>query len=148
MMRRYELKAQGKLPVCAMERVPDAYVHNATLSDDVIVLQTQLKDAQATSAKVSTTWDTFRKERDFHRMHHKRVTQEKSRLIKDIKLLKDHYKKYEPTIKALKRKYEAAMKEKTLVSMDREKLKDRVAALKTELARWNPEMDTIKGAVR
>lgn len=30
----------------------------------------------------------FRKERDFHRMHHKRVVQEKNRLIIDIKRLK------------------------------------------------------------
>lgn len=30
----------------------------------------------------------FRKERDFHRMHHKRVVQEKNRLITDIKRLK------------------------------------------------------------
>ena len=31
---------------------------------------------------------SFRKERDFHRMHHKRVAQEKNRLITDIKRLK------------------------------------------------------------
>jgi hypothetical protein len=34
------------------------------------------------------TWDAFRKERDLHRMHHKRVAQEKNRLITDIRRLK------------------------------------------------------------
>lgn len=30
----------------------------------------------------------LRKERDYHRMHHKRVVQEKNRLISDVKRLK------------------------------------------------------------
>ena len=42
--------------------------------------------------------DKFRKERDFHRMHHKRVVQEKTKLMNDIKLLRNHMKTYEPAI--------------------------------------------------
>ena len=41
--------------------------------------------------QASATWDKFRKERDFHRMHHKRVAQEKNRLISDLQRLKKHY---------------------------------------------------------
>jgi hypothetical protein len=93
-------------------------------------------------------------------MHHKRVVQEKNRLITDIKRLKArgrrgrgrqsrddaspatrrdtrgpspvpapppppvqaHYSKYEPTILELKRKYEAAMKEKMLAGLERDKM--------------------------
>jgi len=42
-------------------------------------------------AQASATWDKFRKERDFHRMHHKRVAQEKNKLIHDMQILKKHY---------------------------------------------------------
>lgn len=59
----------------AADRVPDAYMHNAKLSDEVISLRKQLAKANSIAAKASSTWDTFRKERDFHRMHHKRVVQ-------------------------------------------------------------------------
>ena len=41
--------------------------------------------------QASATWDKFRKERDFHRMHHKRVAQEKNKLIHDMQILKKHY---------------------------------------------------------
>ena len=41
--------------------------------------------------QASATWDKFRKERDFHRMHHKRVAQEKNKLIQDMQILKKHY---------------------------------------------------------
>jgi hypothetical protein len=48
----------------------------------------------------------LRKERDYHRMHHKRVVQEKNKLIDDIKRLKRHYAQFEPTLQSLKTKYE------------------------------------------
>ncbi len=39
---------------------------------------------------------------------------------------KAHYSKYEPTILELKRKYEAAMKEKMLAGLDRDKMAAKV----------------------
>jgi sperm-associated antigen 16 protein len=72
---RYDLKSTGKLQAVATDRVPDAYIHNAKLSDEIISLQKRLTKADSIAAKASSTWDTFRKERDFHRMHHKRVVQ-------------------------------------------------------------------------
>merc|ERR1719265_1158143 len=65
--------------------------------------------------------DKFRKERDFHRMHHRRVVQEKNRLIIDLKRLKRHYEQYEPTLTELRHKYEVAMKEKMLMSLERDR---------------------------
>lgn len=43
--------------------------------------------------KAKETYVKLRKERDFHRMHHKRVVQEKNKLINDIKryLSVSHY---------------------------------------------------------
>lgn len=38
--------------------------------------------------KAKSTWDKLRKERDFHRMHHRRVVQEKNALLVDMKRLK------------------------------------------------------------
>lgn len=38
---------------------------------------------QAIAERAQGTWDKFRKERDFHRMHHKRVVQVKNALCSD-----------------------------------------------------------------
>ena len=62
-------------------------------------------------------------------MHHKRVVQEKNKLIHDIKRLKKHYETYDPTLKQLQHKYEAAMKEKMLVKLERDKLSVRLEKL-------------------
>jgi hypothetical protein len=61
-------------------------------------LRHDLEASKSITAKATSTWDKFRKERDFHRMHHKRVGQEKNKLLTDIKRLRKHYSQYEPTI--------------------------------------------------
>lgn len=58
------------------------------LEDELAGMRQELAAAREVAARASSTWDKFRKERDFHRMHHKRVAQEKNRLISDIKRLK------------------------------------------------------------
>lgn len=58
------------------------------LEDELSSMRQELAAAREIAAHASSTWDKFRKERDFHRMHHKRVAQEKNRLISDIKRLK------------------------------------------------------------
>lgn len=64
--------------------------HNLTqaLEEEVAALRSELNEAHGVASRASATWDSFRKERDFHRMHHKRVAQEKNKLITDIKRLK------------------------------------------------------------
>ena len=59
-------------------------------------------------------------------MHHKRVVQEKNKLLNDIKRLKEHYKSYEPNFKQLQHKYEVVMKEKMLTRLEKDKLVGKV----------------------
>lgn len=116
----YELKAMGRLEGNLL--VPDIYQRNADLEEEIAALRRELNGAKSIASQATATWDKFRKERDFHRMHHKRVAQEKNKLLLDIKRLKEHFAKYEPTILELKKKYETAMKEKMLISIERDKV--------------------------
>lgn len=86
---------------------------------------------QRIAGRAHETWDKFRKERDFHRMHHKRTVQEKHAMLKDIKRLKKHCNLYEPTIQELRHKYEAAMKEKMLLKLERDRLFSKVLSVPT-----------------
>lgn len=131
---RYAKKASG---VGAedddFEPVPDLYVRNQKLSEQVGALRLELRKNQEIAAKAQGTWDKFRKERDFHRMHHKRVMQEKNRLIVDIKRLKKHYSTFEPALEELRLKYESAMKEKMLMRLERDRVAARVEALEAQV---------------
>lgn len=84
-------------------------------------------------SKAKDTYVRLRKERDYHRMHHKRVVQEKNRLITDLRRLRDHYACYEPALRTLKTKYETAMKEKMLTKLERDRVLGEVQGLKSAL---------------
>jgi sperm-associated antigen 16 protein len=70
----------------------------------------------------------MKKERDYHRMHHNRVAQEKNKLINDIKRLKNHYENYDSLLKTMKEKFDCALRDKVVNQLERDKV---VAELKS-----------------
>merc|ERR1719156_68663 len=99
----------------------------------VVLSRQELEKARMVADKAKQTWDKFRKERDFHRMHHRRVVQEKNRLIVDLKRVKRHYEQYEPTLTELRHKYEVAMKEKMLMRLERDRFVSKAETLQKQL---------------
>lgn len=130
----YALQQEGKLKEEDVGAVPDVYLRNQYLRDEVKTMKEKVEKMEAIANKARATWDKFRKERDFHKMHHKRVVQEKNKLITDLKRLKNHYTDYEPTLAAMRKKYEAAMKEKMMMKLERDRLKAKVAALELQVS--------------
>ncbi|CAM9345860.1 unnamed protein product, partial [Choristocarpus tenellus] len=135
----YELQAKGRLSEEYTTKVPDIYLRNQELDEQVVALRQQLSKMQEIATRAQGTWDKFRKERDFHRMHHKRVVQEKQKLILDLKRLKKSFKAYEPTLKELERKYQVAMKEKMLTKLERDRIKARMEAMDSQMKHMQEE---------
>lgn len=129
----YELQSKGRLPSELSTPVPDIYLRNEDLDQQARQLREQVEKMKQVAGRAQATWDKFRKERDFHRMHHQRVVQEKNKLIDDIRRLRNHMKSYEPAIEELKRRHEAAIKEKMLIRLERDRLKARVKALEEQV---------------
>ena len=82
------------------------YQRNQELDNTVKSLRAELDKAKEIAHKARSTWDKFRKERDFHRMNHRRVVQEKSKLVNDLRRLRGHLDTYEPTLQGLEEKYQ------------------------------------------
>ena len=129
----YEAQQQERLAPEDMSIVPDVYQQNQEFAEALAKLRVDVENYKDIAGKARATYDKLRKERDFHRMHHKRVVQEKNKLIGDIKKLKKHYESYEPTLKQLQHKYEIAMKEKMLTKLERDRLASKVSALEGQL---------------
>jgi len=125
----YEMQSKGKLSPELTTAVPDIYLRNEELQHETRILREQVDKMRVVAARAESTWDKFRKERDFHRMHHKRVVQEKNKLVDDLRRLRNHLRSYEPTIEELKKRHESAMKEKMMVKLERDRLKSRVKVL-------------------
>ena len=100
----YRLSGEGKISEANLGTVPDIYLRNQQLDDELRNMRSELARMQEVAHQAKSTWDKFRKERDFHKMHHKRVVQEKNKLIVDLKRLKNHYANYEPMLQMLRTK--------------------------------------------
>jgi len=129
----YELAEHGKLNEEDIGVVSDIYQRNENLDDQVKTLREEVTKSRTIAEKARGTWDKFRKERDFHRMHHRRVVQEKNVLIRDMKRLKKHYSTFEPALKAMREKYEGAMKDKMLMKLERDRMAGRTETVEAQL---------------
>jgi len=130
----YEFKEKGMLKEEDTSNVPDVYIRNRQLDELVNHLKDELQSFKNAAQKAKDTHLKLRKERDFHRMHHKRVVQEKDKLLNEIKRMKQHYENYEPTLKALRQKYETAMKEKMLTKLERDRALAQIEGIQTSQA--------------
>ncbi|XP_060604185.1 LOW QUALITY PROTEIN: sperm-associated antigen 16 protein-like [Ruditapes philippinarum] len=137
----YELQQRGFLNEEDIGVVPDIYTRNQNLDSEIKFLKGEVEKYKDAALKAKDLYVKLRKERDYHRMHHKRVVQEKNKLITDIKRLKRHYTQYEPTLQQLKKKYEVAMKEKMLSKLERDRAMGQVTGLQSTLK----SMESFKG---
>merc|ERR1719482_896065 len=136
----------GKLGEDALtEVVPSEYQRTHNMHHQLTHLRTEVDKARYVAEKAKQSWDKFRKERDFHRMHHRRVVQEKNRLIIDLKRLKRHYEQYEPTLTELRHKYEVAMKEKMLMRLERDRFLSKAESLQKQLTQVQHEFKDEAG---
>ncbi len=61
---------------------------DALQEDQVKRLREELAKVSSVAENAKNSWDKFKSERDIHRMHHRRVVQEKNKLVTDMKRLK------------------------------------------------------------
>ncbi|XP_035310713.1 sperm-associated antigen 16 protein isoform X1 [Cricetulus griseus] len=129
----YELIQKGGSDLRALSNVPDVYNQVMLLENENKNLKKDLKHFRQAAEKAKEDLLKTRKERDFHRMHHKRILQEKNKLIADLKGLKLHYASFEPTIRVLHEKHHALVKEKMLTSLERDRAVGKISGLQATL---------------
>ncbi|KAK2492529.1 hypothetical protein MC885_015484 [Smutsia gigantea] len=130
---QYELIQKGVTELRDTGNVPDVYTQNLLLENENKNLKKGLKHYKQAADKAREDLLKTQKERDFHRMHHKRVVQERNKLINDLKGLKLHYASYEPTIRVLHEKHHTLLKQKMLTSLERDRAVGQISGLQATL---------------
>ncbi|XP_036444258.1 sperm-associated antigen 16 protein [Colossoma macropomum] len=141
----FEMLQKGKLKTDEVGFVPDLYTHNQLLDNELKNVQRERDSYKQAALQAGETIVKLQKERDFHRLQHKRVVQEKNRLIEDIKRLKKHYASYEPALRQLKEKYQTALRQKMLVSIERDRVIGQVHNLDSTLRNAHSSPGTRRG---
>ncbi|KAM7104746.1 sperm-associated antigen 16 protein isoform 5-T6 [Molossus nigricans] len=125
----YELIQKGATELTDVGKVPDIYTQYMLLENENKNLKNDLKHYRQAADKAKECLLKTQKERDFHRMHHRRIVQEKNKLINDFKGLKLHYASYEPTIRVLLEKHHTLLRQKMLTSLERDQAVEQVKRL-------------------
>ncbi|XP_053326817.1 sperm-associated antigen 16 protein isoform X2 [Spea bombifrons] len=125
----YEMMQKGLLQPEAAGLVPDVYAQNQLLDAEIRSSKKEVETFKTAARKAKESILKLQKERDFHRMHHKRVAQEKNKIINDMKKLKEHYASYESKLRQLHEKYQTVLRQKMLTSLERDRAVGEVTGL-------------------
>ncbi|XP_039983474.1 sperm-associated antigen 16 protein-like [Xiphias gladius] len=106
--------------------VPDVYTNNQRLDSELKNAQREREEYRLTASTAGETLVRVKKARDFHRLQHKRVVQEKNRLIEEMRKLKVQCNSYELGVKRMNEKYKAVLKQTVMVTLERDKALGRV----------------------
>ena len=133
------LTANPLQPIPPLDLTPDLHLNTQ--------LHTQLQQLTASNDSLSSqltqltqSLHSLRHQRDYHRLHHRRVIEEKGRLERDLRRLEAHYREYEPLMERMKREVERGGRERTMMRMEREKMKEKVRKLEQEAQRLQTEL--------
>ncbi|XP_077011144.1 sperm-associated antigen 16 protein isoform X9 [Tamandua tetradactyla] len=129
----YELVQKGVTELKDVGNVPDVYTQNMLLESENKNLKKDLKHYKQAADKAREDLLKTQKERDFHRMHHKQIVQERNKLINDLKGLKLHYASYEPALRVLHERHHTLLKEKMLTSLERDRALGQISGFQATL---------------
>uniref|UniRef100_A0A3B4TCL9 Sperm-associated antigen 16 protein n=1 Tax=Seriola dumerili TaxID=41447 RepID=A0A3B4TCL9_SERDU len=116
-----EMVQKGLVDAERVGVVPDVYTDNQRLESELKNAQREREEYRRAASTAAETLVRVQKARDLHRLQHKRVVQEKNRLIEEMKKLKVQCNSYEPAVKRMNEKYQAVLKQTVLVTLERDK---------------------------
>ncbi|XP_040013034.1 sperm-associated antigen 16 protein [Xiphias gladius] len=104
--------------------IPDALAHGRLLQSELerVRAETDLLRQEVLAAGESLA--RMQRERDFHRLQYRQVSEDKRRLLEDFKQLKKHLESYEPALRQLDDKYQAALRQKTLIGLEKDRVQN------------------------
>ncbi|XP_028424661.1 sperm-associated antigen 16 protein-like isoform X3 [Perca flavescens] len=116
-----ELVMKGLVDTERVGVVPDVYTENQRLDRELKNEKREGEEYRLAASAGAETLAKVQKDRDFHRLKHKRVVQEKNRLIEEMRKLKVQCDSYKPAVKRMNEKYQAVIKQTMLVTLEMDK---------------------------
>nr|XP_020456765.1 sperm-associated antigen 16 protein-like [Monopterus albus] len=131
--------------------IPDALTHRQILQRelDTVRAETDLLRQEVLVAGESLV--KMQRERDFHQLQYQKVAEDKNKLIKDFKQLKKHLESYKPALRQLDEKFQTALRQKMLISLEKDKLQNTSEAREHQEIKNksnSPEKSTAKSPIK
>uniref|UniRef100_A0A3Q3E436 Uncharacterized protein n=1 Tax=Hippocampus comes TaxID=109280 RepID=A0A3Q3E436_HIPCM len=108
--------------------IPDALTHKQLLQSELQKVYTETNHFKEEVLSAGDSLVRLQRDRDLHRLHCQKLVADKSRLMEDIKRLKKRLAAYEPALRQLDDKYEAALRQKMLLGLESERIQNNLNA--------------------
>lgn len=114
--------------------VPDNYRETMALMNRIELLERDLRQHAELTTRVTQQWTQAKKDREFHRANHQRVVQENAQLSRLLRQAGQHAEQVNPTLTESRLRCEQLLKAKSLLTIERDKLKRDNEALEARVA--------------
>ncbi|XP_019745970.1 sperm-associated antigen 16 protein [Hippocampus comes] len=129
--------------------IPDALTHKQLLQSELQKVYTETNHFKEEVLSAGDSLVRLQRDRDLHRLHCQKLVADKSRLMEDIKRLKKRLAAYEPALRQLDDKYEAALRQKMLLGLESERIQNNLnAGLLLDKTRTKMERRTKKSSAQ
>ncbi|KAI3355209.1 hypothetical protein L3Q82_018064 [Scortum barcoo] len=98
--------------------VPEVYIENRRLEGELKNLRRETAEYRRAAAAAAEALERVRRARDLNRLQHKRLVQERDRLVEEMRRLKTQCDSQEPAVRRLDQKYQAALKQTMLMTLE------------------------------
>lgn len=135
----YRLEATGSLDRSKIGKVPLRYLEYFYSDQKLRKLESEVKRMQSTATRVQKTWSKLKVERDSYKLAHMRVGQEKHITLEAIRGVLNQTNKKMPALDDLNAKIESADKDRMLLELEVQRLRQMHERLLAAQPKQEPE---------
>lgn len=140
----FEKLSQGIMNIDEIPNVPELYLESENLQEKIGNIQKELDDAKIYAEKANSLFLKLNKAKENEKIKHRRVQQEKVKLIREIEKLKKIYDEDNKIYKDLKKKYWDVTKESLVLEQEMKGLTSKVSNLKEQEEKIRKTLDETK----
>lgn len=107
----HEMVQKGLIDAKRVDVVPDVYTQTRNLETELKNAKKEADEYRLGASAAAETLVRVQKARDFHWLRHKRIIQEKNKLIEDIRKLTTQCSDYQPKVKQMNDKSQTLVKQ-------------------------------------
>jgi hypothetical protein len=140
----FEKLSKGEIDIDMIPNVPNAYIQSEGFQEKIGNIQKELDDAKIYAEKANSLFMKLQRAKENEKIRHRRVQQEKQKLIKEIDKMQKVYKEDEGIYKELEKKYWLVTKESLFLEQDLKGLTSKVENLKDTHEKLKKTLDEAK----
>jgi len=140
----YELLSKGEIIIENIPNVPNVYIQSEIFQEKIGNIQKELDDAKIYAEKANSLFLKLLRAKENEKIRHRRVQQEKQKLIKEVDKMKKVYEEDIKIYKELKRKYWDVTKESLVLEQDVKGLSSKVEILDDQHTKLKKAVDESK----